>query len=67
MKWLQVLIEDGRIIDGNFGCLDKQGNLVLNDASQLCTDGDKRFLGTIVVPAKQRKNCLVGYSKASTA
>lgn len=53
----QVTVADGRVIEGSFSCLDKQGNLVLSAASQLSMEGSKRFLGNVVIPAKQRKDC----------
>lgn len=55
-------MEDGRIIEGSFCCLDKQGNLVLTGASQISKQDTQRFLGNVVVPAKQMKSCTLSPS-----
>lgn len=59
---LRVELTDGRVIVGHFSCLDKQGNVLLNNASELRwtqprAEGDaaertERHLGTVLVPRK---------------
>ena len=59
---LRVELTDGRVIVGPFSCLDKQGNVLLNNASELRwtqrrAEGDaaertERYLGTVLVPRK---------------
>lgn len=31
----QVEVKDGRVLEGDFYCLDKQGNIVINNTQQL--------------------------------
>lgn len=47
---------------GEFICLDKQGNIILHHAAERVEiDGqaEEKFLGQILVPAKQRVKCEV--------
>lgn len=56
----QVEIIDGRIITGYFVCLDKQGNLVLQNAVQSFADhSEERQMGMAIVPKQQRTSCHV--------
>ncbi|KAK3246455.1 hypothetical protein CYMTET_44007 [Cymbomonas tetramitiformis] len=61
---MKVEVTDGRIMVGNFHCLDKQGNLLLQNTTETRTTraeegGEKqqqRTLGLVLVPAKHRVN-----------
>lgn len=57
---LQVKIADGRLLVGDFQCLDPEGNLVLaNTVQRLATVGangqpEERHVGMVIIPAKQQ-------------
>ena len=51
---------DGRILVGDFICLDKQGNIILNQTvEQYEINGtpQEKVLGQVLVPFTQRKTC----------
>lgn len=54
---LKVTVPDGRVIAGTFACLDPQGNVVLTDARAVANNGGDHALGTLIVPAAQRRAC----------
>jgi small nuclear ribonucleoprotein (snRNP)-like protein len=57
---MQVTVQDGRVLVGDFVCLDKQGNMVLQNVVELYeNDGrpEEKMLGSVVVPATQRTQC----------
>lgn len=63
-----VGINDGRFFLGNFYCLDKQGNVILQDAVEFrsvrrgaaAAPMEQRGLGLILVPRRCRTSCHVG-------
>lgn len=38
-KFLRIVIEDGRVIDGTFQCVDKYVNVILVDTQETFADG----------------------------
>ena len=55
---LRVGLIDGRIIIGQFSCLDKQRNILLTDSRETRVGSDsERFLGTVLVPRKYVASC----------
>lgn len=64
-----VGIRDGRFFLGNFHCIDKQGNIILQDAVEYRSTRrsspspmEQRFLGLILIPSSCRVSCHVGCS-----
>ncbi|KAH7568555.1 hypothetical protein ACOSP7_011544 [Xanthoceras sorbifolium] len=64
-----VGIQDGRFFLGTFHCIDKQGNLILQDAVEYrCTRRsspspmEQRGLGLILIPSSCRTSCHVDCS-----
>ncbi|PKA58739.1 hypothetical protein AXF42_Ash000832 [Apostasia shenzhenica] len=64
-----VGVQDGRFFLGSFHCIDKQGNIILQDAveyrsSRRSPDSpmDQRCLGLILIPASCRSSCHVDCS-----
>eukprot|EP00898_Chlorokybus_atmophyticus_P007599 jgi/Chlat1/7840/Chrsp66S07340 len=51
---MRVGISDGRVLEGLFHCLDKQGNIILMDTAQVTPSGERRPLGQVLVPAAHR-------------
>jgi small nuclear ribonucleoprotein (snRNP)-like protein len=51
---LQVELKDGRQIEGDFQCLDKQGNLVLSNSCELIDNPlskqPERQMGMVLIP-----------------
>lgn len=59
-KRFRVRTPDERIIVGDFTCMDKQGNLVLNNAVEEYSYKEKveeRPLGSVVISKSQRSVC----------
>lgn len=59
---LKVTVADGRVLVGDFICLDKQGNIILNNAvERYVADGkeEEKLLGQVLVPATQRRSAAV--------
>jgi len=57
---LQIKVADGRILIGDFICLDKQGNIILDQAiEQYVTNGktEEKVLGQVLISRKQRVSC----------
>lgn len=57
-KRLKIHIIDGRVMVGDFICLDKQGNIILyNTVERLVRDDivEEKPLGQVLVPVEQRK------------
>lgn len=57
-KRLKIHIIDGRVMVGDFICLDKQGNIILyNTVERLVRDNkvEEKPLGQVLVPADQRE------------
>ncbi|KAJ3679360.1 hypothetical protein LUZ60_017371 [Juncus effusus] len=59
-------VKDGRFFLGVFHCIDKQGNIILQDAVEYRTARrsapakmDQRCLGLILIPASCRSSCHV--------
>ncbi|XP_021904626.1 uncharacterized protein LOC110819658 isoform X2 [Carica papaya] len=64
-----VGIKDGRFFLGTFHCIDKQGNIILQDAVEYRSTRrsspssmEQRCLGLILVPASCRTSCHVDCS-----
>ncbi|KAL1335643.1 hypothetical protein HN51_030114 [Arachis hypogaea] len=64
-----VGIKDGRFFLGGFYCIDKQGNIILQDAVEYRTTRrsspsplEQRCLGLILIPASCRATCHVDCS-----
>ncbi|KAG9149733.1 hypothetical protein Leryth_012447 [Lithospermum erythrorhizon] len=63
---LLIGIEDGRFFLGRFYCLDKQGNIILQDAVEFRSTKrtspspmEQRCLGLILIPSSCRTSCHV--------
>lgn len=61
---MKVQVEDGRLFEGKFHCLDKQGNIILYDTVEFRNVGgsgavEQRSLGLVLVPARWRTSCYV--------
>jgi small nuclear ribonucleoprotein (snRNP)-like protein len=59
-------VNDGRYFLGLFHCIDKQGNIILQDAVEyrsarhsVSSPMEQRFLGLILIPASCRSSCHV--------
>lgn len=63
LRRFRVVVKGGRIIEGDFQCLDKQGNLVLGNAVELLTGAasgqSSRQLGMVLIPEPQQQEILV--------
>ncbi|KAK7245651.1 hypothetical protein RIF29_40499 [Crotalaria pallida] len=64
-----VGIKDGRFFMGNFYCMDKQGNIILQDTVEYRSTRrsspspmEQRCLGLILIPASCRTSCHVDCS-----
>ncbi|KAL0011721.1 hypothetical protein SO802_006829 [Lithocarpus litseifolius] len=64
-----VGIRDGRFFLGTFHCMDKQGNIILQDAVEYrstrrssTSPMEQRCLGLILIPSSCRSSCHVGCS-----
>ncbi|KAM1561691.1 hypothetical protein ACFX1Z_004791 [Malus domestica] len=64
-----VGIRDGRFFLGTFHCIDKQGNIILQDAVEYRSTRrsspspmEQRCLGLILIPSSCRASCHVGCS-----
>ncbi|RWR81839.1 small nuclear ribonucleoprotein [Cinnamomum micranthum f. kanehirae] len=64
-----VGVNDGRFFVGAFHCIDKQGNIILQDAVEyrsthrsLPSPMEQRCLGLILIPASCRSSCHVDCS-----
>ena len=64
-----VGIRDGRFFLGTFHCMDKQGNIILQDAVEYrstrrssTSPMEQRCLGLILIPSSCRLSCHVGCS-----
>ncbi|XP_054776627.1 uncharacterized protein LOC129285100 [Prosopis cineraria] len=64
-----VGINDGRFFLGGFYCMDKQGNIILQDAVEYRSTRrsspspmEQRCLGLILIPSSCRTSCHVDYS-----
>lgn len=63
---LKVGVEDGRMFEGKFHCLDKQGNIILYDTVEFRNvpgagraPVEQRSLGLVLIPARCRTSCHV--------
>ncbi|KAK8969494.1 hypothetical protein KSP40_PGU008711 [Platanthera guangdongensis] len=63
-----VGVKDGRFFTGSLHCIDKQGNIILQDAVEYRSirrsqsPMDQRCLGLILIPAACRSSCHVDCS-----
>nr|XP_011460215.1 PREDICTED: uncharacterized protein LOC105350260 [Fragaria vesca subsp. vesca] len=64
-----VGIKDGRFFLGTFHCIDKQGNIILQDSVEYrstrrssTSPTEQRCLGLILIPSSCRISCHVGCS-----
>ena len=53
-------LKSGRVLTGDFTCLDPQGNLILNNACELVANGEKQFaterpMGMVLVLKNQQE------------
>ncbi|KAI0561049.1 hypothetical protein FGB62_94g068 [Gracilaria domingensis] len=65
-----VALKDGRLVEGKLDCYDKQGNMILVNASDVTRETDKPFgrsfrLGTVMVPGGVTSQVLVHTQKDS--
>lgn len=62
-KRFKVVVKDGRVLVGDFLCIDKQGNLILGNTYQQVDSQlepyTERPIGQVLVPATQRVSCHV--------
>ncbi|KAL1213742.1 hypothetical protein V5N11_013402 [Cardamine amara subsp. amara] len=68
-RQMLVGIKDGRFFLGNFHCLDKQGNIILQDTVEYRSirrsspsPTEQRCLGMILIPSSCRTSCHVDCS-----
>ncbi|KAI8001082.1 N-alpha-acetyltransferase 38, NatC auxiliary subunit [Camellia lanceoleosa] len=68
-RQMLVGISDGRFFLGTFYCIDKQGNIILQDAVEYRSTRrsspspmEQRGLGLILIPVSCRTSCHVGCS-----
>ncbi|KAL1215112.1 hypothetical protein V5N11_007684 [Cardamine amara subsp. amara] len=68
-RQMLVGIKDGRFFLGNFHCLDKQGNIILQDTLEYRSirrsspsPTEHRCLGMILIPSSCRTSCHVDCS-----
>ena len=60
---LRVNLSDGRIFEGRLSCLDSSFNVVLNDAREICSNGEKkpplnpRIGGVVLIPGAHIVKC----------
>ena len=57
---LQITVADGRILIGDFICLDKQGNIILDQTVERYESNGKieeKLLGQVLISKKQRVSC----------
>ena len=60
INFLQIQVRDGRVLIGDFTCIDKQGNIILNQTvEQYESNGklEEKVLGQVLIPATQRVSC----------
>eukprot|EP00877_Chromochloris_zofingiensis_P000826 jgi/Chrzof1/10744/Cz05g10240.t1 len=55
---LKVTLTGGRVLVGDFACLDKQGNLILSNTNEFIDNGSskptERQMGMVLVPKAQQ-------------
>ncbi|KAG7671822.1 hypothetical protein Ndes2526B_g07268 [Nannochloris sp. 'desiccata'] len=59
-KRMRITVADGRILIGDFICLDKQGNIILDQTvEQYEVNGkvEEKMLGQVLISKKQRVSC----------
>lgn len=57
---LKVRVKDGRVLEGDFHCLDKLGNIILNNTNQLSDSaggGKEQHMGPVLIPRQQQTSC----------
>jgi small nuclear ribonucleoprotein (snRNP)-like protein len=59
-----VHLRGGRVVTGDFTCLDPQGNLILSNACELVPNGDKQLtterpMGMVLVLKNQQEKVLM--------
>ncbi|ONK61280.1 uncharacterized protein A4U43_C08F28060 [Asparagus officinalis] len=60
MRRMLIGVSDGRFFLGVLHCIDKQGNIILQDAVEYCRSMEQqRCLGLILIPASCRSTCHV--------
>lgn len=64
----QVTLVSDRKIEGDFQCLDKQGNLILGNSVEKTPDAqgkvDERLLGMVLIPKAQQKDVQIEVRRA---
>ena len=68
-KPMRIMLTDGRIIEGNFECADKDFNFILGQATEFYgasdvnfTEGEaksSRAVGMVVIPGKHIVSCCI--------
>ncbi|PRW58249.1 small nuclear ribonucleo [Chlorella sorokiniana] len=59
-KRCRIRVKDGRLLVGEFTCLDKQGNIILtNTYEHMTLNGahHEKLMGQVLVPAAHRTSC----------
>ncbi|KAL5224994.1 hypothetical protein ABZP36_011633 [Zizania latifolia] len=68
LRRMLIRVNDGRYFFGLFHCIDKQGNILLQDAVEYrsarhsSSPTKQRSLGLILIPAACRSSCHIDYS-----
>ncbi|KAI3636197.1 hypothetical protein MIR68_005549 [Amoeboaphelidium protococcarum] len=47
-----VTVSDGRVVSGQFVCVDKHRNIVLHNSKERYANGFTRITGTVMIPGK---------------
>mmetsp|Transcript_18624 Transcript_18624/g.56228 ORF Transcript_18624/g.56228 Transcript_18624/m.56228 type:complete len:170 (-) Transcript_18624:883-1392(-) len=58
----RVEVVDGRVLEGDFSCLDTMGNLILSHACQTADSSGascQQQMGLVLLPSEQRLSCSV--------
>ncbi|EFN59124.1 hypothetical protein CHLNCDRAFT_49967 [Chlorella variabilis] len=59
-KRCKIQVKDGRVLVGDFTCLDKEGNIILTNTyehMQLGGQLHEKVMGQVLVPAAHRVSC----------
>ncbi|KAI3433568.1 hypothetical protein D9Q98_003379 [Chlorella vulgaris] len=59
-KRCKVQVKDGRVLVGDFSCLDRLGNIILSNTyehMQLNGEMHEKVMGQVLVPASHRVSC----------
>ncbi|KAL4430962.1 hypothetical protein ABPG75_006218 [Micractinium tetrahymenae] len=59
-KRCKIRVKDGRVLVGDFTCLDRQGNIILTNTFEVMTLNGRpheKLMGQVLVPAAHRQSC----------